>query len=96
MKIASIEEIKQKAIPVLKKAGAVRASLFGSVVRGEERGDSDIDILVDLPKGTGLFAFVNLQCKLEEALKTKVDLVTYKSLHPLLRDRILKEQKPIF
>ena len=90
-----LEEIKTKALPILKQAGITRSSLFGSYVRGEEKDDSDIDMLVEVPKGTGLFGFVGLQHKLEEALGKKVDLVTYKSIHPLLRDRILKEQIPI-
>lgn len=91
----SLDEIKKKAVPVLKQAGVIRSSLFGSYIRGEEREGSDIDILVEVPKGTGLFAFVGLQRKLAEVLGKKVDLLTYKSIHPLLRDRILKEQVPI-
>lgn len=92
---ANIEEIKKKAVPILKKAGVSRSAVFGSYIRGEARGNSDIDMLVEVPRGTGLFAFVGLQYKLEDALNKKVDLVTYKSIHPLLRDRILREQVPI-
>lgn len=90
-----IEQIKKKAVPILKQAGVTRSSIFGSYVRGEQRQDSDIDMLVEVPKGTGFFAFVRLQRKLEDILHKKVDLVTYRSLHPLLRDRILKEQIPL-
>lgn len=95
MKTISLGEIKKKAAPILKEAGVTRSSIFGSYVRGEEGGDSDIDILVEVPRGTGLFAFVGLQHKLENALNRKVDLVTYKSIHPLLREHILKEQLSI-
>lgn len=91
----NITDIKNKAIPVLKEAGVTRSSLFGSVARGEAREDSDIDILVEVPSGTGLFAFVGLQHKLEDVLGKKVDLVTYKSIHPLLKESILKSQIPI-
>lgn len=91
----AVEEIKKKAVPILKEAGVIRSSLFGSYVRGEEEKDSDIDLLVEVPKGTGLFAFVRLKRKLESALDKKVDLVTYKSIHPLLRGNILQEQIPI-
>ncbi len=79
---AHIEEIKQKIVPVLKEAGVTRSSLFGSYVRGEEKETSDIDILVEVPQGTGLFKFVGLQRKLEHSLGKKVDLVTYRSIHP--------------
>ena len=92
---STVEEIKTKALPVLIEAGVTRSALFGSYVRGNSKDESDVDILVDVPKGTGLFAFVGLQQKLEGALGKKVDLVTYKSIHPLLRDRILKELVPI-
>jgi len=92
---ASVDQIKNKILPILKEAGVTRSSLFGSYVKGEAKKESDIDILVEVPKGTGLFAFVELQRKLEKTLHKKVDLVTYKSIHPLLRDRILEEQLPI-
>ncbi len=95
MKIASIEEIKQKAIPVLKREGAVRAALFGSVVRGEAREDSDIDILVDLPRGKSLFDLAGLKIKLEESLGRDVDVITYNSIDPLLKDNIMKNQLQI-
>ncbi|MBI2028095.1 MAG: nucleotidyltransferase family protein [Candidatus Levybacteria bacterium] len=91
----NLDEIKNKALPILKEAGVTRSALFGSVVRGEERQDSDIDMLVDFPRGKGLFEFAGLQFQLEDALKKKVDLVEYESLNPLLKERILTEQVQI-
>ena len=90
-----INQIKNKARPLLKKAGVTRSAVFGSYVRGEEKETSDIDILVEVPRGTGLFAFVGLKHKLEDALQKKVDLVTYDSIHPRLKNRILNEQIPL-
>lgn len=92
MNKVALEEIKKKAVPILKKEGATRAALFGSVVRGEARGDSDIDILVDLPRGKSLFDFVGIQLKLEEALGSKVDLVEYSTIKPRLKPYILNNQ----
>lgn len=89
---ADIDQIKDKVLPILKEAGVTRSSLFGSYVRGENTEDSDIDILVELPKGKSLFDLADLREKLEEALGKETDVVTYNSLHPLLRERILKEQ----
>lgn len=88
---SKIEEIKKKALPILREAGAIRSSLFGSVVRREEKGDSDIDMLVELPKSISLLDFVGLQLKLEHALKRKVDLGEFSTIKPRLRDYILKE-----
>lgn len=92
----SLEEIKRKALPILKEAGVTRSSLFGSVVREEAKEDSDIDMLVDLPRGKTLFDLAGLQMDLEKVLNKKIDLVTYNSLHPLLKDRILSEQVQIY
>lgn len=92
---SDVVDIKNKIVPILKEAGVTRSSLFGSYVKGEEKEDSDIDILVDFPRGKGLFEFVGLAQQLEEALGKKVDLVEYESLHPLLKDRILSEQVQI-
>lgn len=91
----ALEEIKKKVVPILKDAGVTHSSIFGSYVRGEAKDDSDIDMLVEVPRGTGLFAFIGLQHKLENALNKKVDLVTYKSIHPRLRGSILKGQLSI-
>lgn len=88
----ALEEIKKKAVPILKKEGATRAALFGSVVRGEARKNSDIDILVDLPEGKSLFDFVGTKLKLEEALGRKVDLVEYSTIKPRLKSYILGSQ----
>ena len=87
-----IEDIREKALPILKEAGVTRSALFGSIARGDNTETSDIDILVEIPRGTGLFRFINLQRKLEQELHQKVDLVTYKSIHPRMRENILNEQ----
>jgi predicted nucleotidyltransferase len=93
--ISSIEEIQKKALPVLARYGVKRAALFGSIVRGQARGRSDVDLLVDIDQPIGLFRFVGLKLELEKALGRKVDVVEYDAIKPALRDRILGEQVPI-
>ncbi len=68
-------------------------SLFGSVVREEERPDSDIDILVEFDPevSVGLFNLVRLQKRLSGIIGRPVDLATPDSLHKALKDQILKE-----
>lgn len=92
---AILDEIKQKVLPILKQANVTKAALFGSQVRGDNTEKSDIDILVDLPRGTTLFDMVGIQQDLEEILDKKVDLVTYNSIHPSLKDSIMNNQYPI-
>ncbi len=87
-----IEEIKNKILPILKQAGVRRSSLFGSYVRGEEIKSSDIDILVELPKGSSLLDLIGLEIELKKAVGKKVDLLTYNSINPLLKDYIQKDQ----
>lgn len=88
----NIDQIKKKVIPILKEAGVKRCALFGSYVRGDKTKDSDIDILVELPVGKSLLDLVRLERKLKESLGKKVDLLTYKSVHPLLKDYINRDQ----
>jgi uncharacterized protein len=68
-------------------------SIFGSVARGEDRPDSDIDILVEFDPDAriGFFAFARLQRRLSDILGRPVDLVTPDALHKAMKSRILKE-----
>lgn len=90
------QDISTKIIPILKSQGVLKAALFGSVVRGEAKKKSDIDILVRFSGRKSLLDLVRLQFILEDELGRKVDLLTYDSIHPLLKDIILKEQKVIY
>lgn len=87
----NLEEIKTKVVPLLKQAGVRRSSLFGSYARGDAKEGSDIDILVELPKGRSMLDLVRLEKELEQALDQKIDLLTYNSIHPLLKDYIQKD-----
>ncbi len=86
------EEIKKRIVPILRKYGVKRASIFGSAVRGETREDSDIDILVEIDRDISLLEFVALKLELEDVLGRKVDLVEFDTIKPRLKERILKEQ----
>ncbi|HEC79553.1 MAG TPA: hypothetical protein ENI34_10530 [candidate division WOR-3 bacterium] len=87
-----IKEIKGVLVEVLKKYEVKRAALFGSIVRGEATEDSDIDLLIEFEGKKSLLDLVGLKLELQELLGREVDIITYKSLHPLLKERILNEQ----
>lgn len=87
-----LEEIKKKALPILKLDDIKKAVLFGSYVRGDYTQESDIDILIAFPENTTLIDVVRLQRQLEKLLEKKVDIVSYNAISPLLRDSILKYQ----
>ena len=90
-----IDDVKRKILPILEQYGVKKAGLFGSVVRGELREDSDIDILVEIEKDISLLDFVDLKLEIEKKLGRKVDLVEYSTIKPLLKDVILREQVAI-
>jgi len=90
-----LEGLKNKIIPILERYEVKKAAVFGSFVRGEQKEDSDIDLLIEFKGNKSLLDLAGLKIELEETLNRKVDVLTYNSLHPLLKDRILKEQKVI-
>lgn len=87
-----IQKLANKIIPILKENGVIKASLFGSYARGEEKKKSDVDLLVDFKETKSLFDLVGLQSELEEKLKKKFDVLTYKSIHPYIKEYVFKDE----
>lgn len=69
--------------------------VFGSVARRTDREGSDLDLIVNVRPGASLLDIAGLQIDIEEALGIKVDLCTEAELHPLLKERILAEARPV-
>ena len=74
-----------------KKYGVKSLAVFGSFTRGEEKPDSDMDILVEFSRPVGFFTFLDLEQHLSDKLGVKVDLVTKTALKPKIGKRILHE-----
>jgi len=70
---------------------ASNVRVFGSVARGEDRPESDIDLLVDLGPAATAFDLLELGCDLEDELNVRVDVGTESSLRPFLRAEVLAE-----
>ncbi|RLJ02276.1 MAG: hypothetical protein DRP10_01825 [Candidatus Aenigmatarchaeota archaeon] len=95
-KTVNLRKFKRIIVPVLKRNNVVRAGIFGSFARGEAKKKSDIDILVEIKaKKFSLLNLVSLERELEEHIGRKVDLVEYSTIHPRLKDQILKEEVKI-
>ena len=75
--------------------GAKNVRVFGSTARGEDRPDSDVDLVVDLDKGIGLFALEALRRELSEILGVPVDVAPSDSLRPRVREEVEREAIPI-
>lgn len=80
-----LRQHRQALLDAVADAGGSNLRVFGSVARGQDTGSSDVDLLVDLPEGTGLFALLELEGRLHRILKVDVDLAPPGSLKPRVR-----------
>jgi len=88
--------MEQKIVDFLVPHNVARIAVFGSYARGEERPDSDLDLMVTFRERTSLLKQVALEQELSEILGVKVDLLTEKSISPHLIGRISAELKVIY
>ena len=91
-----LKEKREDILAVAARHGAFNVRIFGSVARGEETEDSDIDLLIDydLTKISAWFPG-GLLMDLQDLLDRKVDVVTEQGLSHLIRDRVLAEAKSL-
>jgi uncharacterized protein len=90
--------LESKRHAVREAAGRFRAAnprLFGSVLRGTDSEDSDLDLLVDALPGATLFDLGALQIELETLLGVRVDLLTPEDLAPSVRAEVLAQAQPV-
>jgi uncharacterized protein len=81
----------------LKQLGIEHLYLFGSSARGDARGDSDVDLFFDHPEGSlGLFELMDVKEATARILGRKADIMTRRSLHPVLRERIEASAQQVF
>jgi len=90
------KEIFEKIGHILKGQGARKVAVFGSYVTGEQKPESDIDIIVEFSERKSLLELVRIERELSEVLGIKVDLLTEKSISPYLIDTIKKEMEVIY
>jgi predicted nucleotidyltransferase len=91
----SIEEIKKILVdhlPEIRQKYKVKSlGIFGSYVRGQQKKNSDMDVLVEFDEPIGLFKFMDLEEYLQNILGIKIDLVSKKALKPRIGQFILNE-----
>lgn len=91
----TVSEIKSYIVPLAKEYGAEKVSLFGSYARGEERPDSDIDILLDKGNIKGM-KVLEFQDELARQLNKKVDVVTTAGASPRFLEHAYKDEIVLF
>lgn len=93
---AAIAKLKEHEAE-LKQRGVEHLYLFGSTARGEAREDSDVDLFFDHPQGSlGLFELMDVKVAAARILGRKTDIMTRRSLHPVLRERIEASALQVF
>jgi len=86
---------REEVLRIAAKHGAYNVRVFGSVARGDDGPDSDIDLLIEKGPITSSWFPAGLVLELEEILGHRVEVVTEKALNPYLRDRVLREAVPL-
>ena len=92
---ANILRIKGEVANILRSHDVKHAAFFGSLARGEQNESSDVDILVEFNGRKSLLNLIELQLDIEDALGVHADVLTYDSLVPSIKERVIKEQIPI-
>jgi hypothetical protein len=86
---------RDEVLAVLDEHGVTNVKVFGSIARGEDDENSDVDLLVEMPDGIGLFRRTEIELDLEDLLDRRVDLVSPAEVPARSRSRVLAEAMPL-
>ena len=96
MRIADkLKDKRDEILRVAAKHGAVNVFVFGSVARGEETVNSDVDLLVDVAGEPSPWFPGGLVADLEDMLGRRVQVIVRRSLSPWIRESVLKDASPL-
>lgn len=93
--VETFQSNRERIVEAARARGVSNVRLFGSAARGEDRSDSDVDVLVDLEPGRNLFDLGGFAMDLEDILGRRVHAVTEASIHWYIRDQVLQEARPL-
>jgi uncharacterized protein len=91
----ALQHHRNAVLQAATRIGARNVRVFGSVSRGEDADGSDLDLLVDVPRGVTLLDMVRLQNAIEKELGVSVDVLTAYDIPARFRDLVMQEAKPI-
>lgn len=90
-----LQQYQEQIRTLARLNGIKNVSVFGSVVRGEDNTDSDIDFLVEIEEDRTLFDLIRFKQMVEDLIGRKVDVVTDQAIHWTLKEQILNEAIPL-
>lgn len=90
-----IDERRTEILEMARRHGARNVRIFGSVARGDDDERSDLDFLVEMEPGRSLLDHAGLLLDLEELLGCKVDVLSEKGIKTRMRERVLREARPL-
>jgi uncharacterized protein len=91
----TIDQNRDEILRIAAQHGARNVRVFGSVARGDDGADSDVDLLVEMEDDRSLLDLVGLEQDLQELLRRHVDVLTDDSIHPALRPQISAEARAL-
>lgn len=91
----ALQNHRDAVLQIAANNGAQNVRVFGSVLHGEDTEASDVDLLVDVPRGTTLLDMVRLHNAIEQELGVSVDVLTAGDLPVKFRNQVLQEAKPL-
>ncbi len=91
MSLSKLKKYKKDILKIASLHGAKNIKVFGSVARGEQDQNSDIDFIVEMEKGKTILNRIALMQDLKNLLGQEVDVVTYKSLRERVKQEIIKD-----
>jgi predicted nucleotidyltransferase len=91
----SLHSHREAILAIAQRNGVQNVRVFGSVIHGRDRDGSDLDLLIDAPRGTTLLDMVRIQNAIEAQIGLPVDVLTAADLPPRFRDQVLLEARPL-
>lgn len=90
-----LQRQRERILALAAQHGAANVRIFGSVARGEDTTDSDVDFLVSMRPERSLLDLIGFQQDVEALIERPADVVSENGLHPALRDQVLREARPL-
>ncbi|MBU0729146.1 MAG: nucleotidyltransferase family protein [Proteobacteria bacterium] len=86
-----LQNKKEEILSIAQSHGAISLRLFGSLARGDDHPESDIDFLVEMEPGRSLLDLIAMKHEIEDLIHKKVDVLTEQALSPYIRKDVLRD-----